>query len=37
MYTYQFKLGTQPILVDNNGHEYKFAFVKDMERFTYMG
>ena len=38
MYHYQFKPTPRPILVDNNGHdEYKYAFVSDLERLTYMG
>ena len=37
MYHYQFKPTPRPILVDNNGHEYKYAFVSNLERLTYMG
>ena len=36
MYHYQFKPTPRPILVDNNGHEYKYAFVSDLGRLTYM-
>ncbi|MCO5585803.1 hypothetical protein L7F22_039737 [Adiantum nelumboides] len=37
MYHYQFKPTARPILVDNNGLEYRYAFVSDLERLTYMG
>ena len=37
LYNYHFETRTRPILVDNKGHEYKFASITEMEKLSYMG